>query len=111
VAAIAATVGVTSLAIVAVHFRFAFSRDGADVPTSEAVATMLLVLGGAVGMEMYARWAHRALWHDFPAGWALHKSHHEPRVGPFEANDIFAIMNAVRFQRGGRQRWRQTGVP
>lgn len=46
-------------------------------------------------MEMWARWAHRALWHDFQPGWALHKSHHEPRVGPFEDNDIFAIINAV----------------
>ena len=46
-------------------------------------------------MEMYARWAHRALWHDNPAGWALHKSHHEPRVGPFEANDVYAVANAL----------------
>ena len=48
-----------------------------------------------VGMEMYARWAHKALWHDFEPGWALHKSHHVPRIGPFEANDVFAIINAV----------------
>ena len=26
---------------------------------------------------------------------ALHKSHHEPRRGPFEKNDVFAIVNAV----------------
>lgn len=48
-----------------------------------------------VAMEMYARWAHRVLWHDFQPGWALHKSHHETRTGPFEKNDIFAVMNAV----------------
>jgi hypothetical protein len=35
-------------------------------------------------MELWARWAHKALWHDFQPGWALHKSHHEPRLGPFE---------------------------
>ena len=43
-----------------------------------------LVGGGVFGMEMWARWAHKALWHDFEPGWSLHKSHHEPRVGPFE---------------------------
>jgi hypothetical protein len=46
-------------------------------------------------MEMWARWAHRVLWHDLPAGWALHKSHHEPRTGLFEDNDVFAIVNAL----------------
>lgn len=46
-------------------------------------------------MEMWARWAHKALWHDFAPGWALHSSHHRTRVGPFEANDIFAIINAA----------------
>jgi hypothetical protein len=44
---------------------------------------------------MWARWAHKALWHENEAGWSLHKSHHVPRVGPFEANDIYAIANAV----------------
>lgn len=48
-----------------------------------------------VGMEMYARWAHKALWHDFQPGWAIHESHHKPRIGPFEANDIFAVINAA----------------
>ena len=37
-------------------------------------------------MEMYARFAHKVLWHDFEPGWALHKSHHEPRTGPFEVS-------------------------
>jgi beta-carotene 3-hydroxylase len=35
------------------------------------------------------------MWHDNAAGWALHKSHHEPRTGPFEANDVYAIANAL----------------
>jgi len=48
-----------------------------------------------VGMEMWARWAHKTLWHDFLPGWKLHKSHHEPRTGPFEDNDVFAIVNAA----------------
>lgn len=46
-----------------------------------------------VFMEVHARWAHKA-WHDRPLGWAFHKSHHEPRLGPYELNDVFAIVNA-----------------
>jgi hypothetical protein len=38
------------------------------------------------GMEMWARYAHKALWHDYEPGWKLHKSHHEPRTGPFEVD-------------------------
>ena len=48
-----------------------------------------------IGMELWAQFAHKALWHDYEPGWALHKSHHVPRVGPFEDNDVFAIVNAV----------------
>jgi beta-carotene 3-hydroxylase len=96
VSAIAASLGVTALAIAAVHYRFSWhARDNGAFPTLEACATLLLTIGGVVGMEMYARWAHRALWHDFRPGWLLHKSHHEPRIGAFEANDVFAVMNAV----------------
>lgn len=46
-----------------------------------------------VGMEFWARWAHKALWH--ASLWHMHESHHRPRDGPFELNDIFAIINAV----------------
>ena len=34
-------------------------------------------------------------WHENATGFILHKSHHEPRTGPFELNDIYAIVNAV----------------
>lgn len=70
-------------------------KDGGDFPWVEFCSTLLLIGGGAVGMEFWARWAHKALWHDNELGWSLHKSHHEPRIGPFEKNDIFAIINAV----------------
>lgn len=43
---------------------------------------------------MYARYAHKLFWHD-SWGWALHKSHHVPRTGPFEPNDFYALVNAV----------------
>lgn len=65
------------------------------LPLLDMAATCLLVGGGVVFMEFWARWAHKTLWHDYQPGWALHKSHHEPRLGPFEANDVFAIVNAV----------------
>ncbi|PNW83929.1 hypothetical protein CHLRE_04g215050v5 [Chlamydomonas reinhardtii] len=94
--AIAATVLVLSIAVVATYYRFAwhFAEDG-DLPVDEMAATLLLVFGGMFGMEMYARFAHKVLWHDFEPGWALHKSHHEPRTGPFELNDIYAVANAL----------------
>ena len=54
---------------------------------------MLVVVCVQVGMEFWARWAHRALWH--ASLWHMHESHHRPRDGPFELNDVFAIVNAV----------------
>lgn len=51
---------------------------------SDVWAHSLLVF--QAGMEMYARWAHKHIWHDMEAAWALHKSHHEPRTGPFEVS-------------------------
>lgn len=44
-------------------------------------------------MEFWARWAHRALWH--ASLWHMHESHHRPREGLFELNDVFAIVNAL----------------
>jgi beta-carotene 3-hydroxylase len=96
IAAIAASSLVVSLAIFATYYRISWHLNhGDEFPYEELASTLLLVMGGMVGMEMYARWAHRLLWHDNEWGWALHKSHHEPRKGAFEANDIYAVMNAV----------------
>ena len=48
-AAILASTGVTAMAISAVYFRFTWHmRDGADFPTLEAAATLLLTFGGVV---------------------------------------------------------------
>jgi beta-carotene 3-hydroxylase len=96
VSAIAASLGVTSLAVAAVWLRFHWHMEaGGDFPWAEAAATLLLTIGGAIGMELWAQFAHKALWHDFEPGWKLHKSHHVPRLGPFEDNDVFAIVNAI----------------
>lgn len=73
IAAIASTVGITFLTAGAVYYRFAWQTQ--------------------VGMEYWARWAHEALWHD--SLWSMHESHHRPRDGPFETNDVFAIINAI----------------
>ncbi|KAJ6426553.1 hypothetical protein OIU84_022199 [Salix udensis] len=70
VAAILSSVGITSMAV---HYRFLWQME--------------------VGMEFWARWAHRALWH--ASSWHMHESHHRPRNVPFELNDVFAIINAV----------------
>eukprot|EP00877_Chromochloris_zofingiensis_P007735 jgi/Chrzof1/3214/Cz12g16080.t1_CHYB[v5.2] len=94
--AIAASLGVGALAVAATHYKFSYHMPSeSPFPWLDMAGTLALVIGGVFGMEMWARYAHKALWHDFQPGWALHKSHHEPRIGPFEANDIFAVINAV----------------
>ncbi|KAF8780444.1 hypothetical protein HU200_001566 [Digitaria exilis] len=92
VAAVMSSLGITSMAAAAVYYRFAWQMDG-EIPVTEMVGTLALSVGAAVGMEFWARWAHRALWH--ASLWHMHESHHRPRDGPFELNDVFAIVNAV----------------
>lgn len=93
VAAVMSSFGITSMAVMAVYYRFAWQMEGGEVPLTEMLGTFALSVGAAVGMEFWARWAHRALWH--ASLWHMHESHHRPREGPFELNDIFAITNAV----------------
>ncbi|MCL7024560.1 hypothetical protein MKW94_003195 [Papaver nudicaule] len=94
VAAIMSTLGITSMAIASVYLRFSWQMEGGgDIPVAEMFGTFALSVGAAVGMEFWARWAHRVLWH--ASLWHMHESHHQPREGPFELNDVFAIINAV----------------
>ncbi|KAK4748635.1 hypothetical protein SAY87_015221 [Trapa incisa] len=93
IAAVMSSLGISSLAIVSIYYRFSWQMEGGDVPILEMFGTFALSIGAAVGMEYWARWAHRALWHD--SLWHMHQSHHRPRDGPFELNDGFAIINAV----------------
>ncbi|CAN6308219.1 unnamed protein product, partial [Urochloa humidicola] len=93
VAAVMSSLGITSMAAAAVYYRFAWQMEGVEIPVTEMVGTFALSVGAAVGMEFWARWAHRALWH--ASLWHMHESHHRPRDGPFELNDVFAIVNAV----------------
>ncbi|XP_050379262.1 beta-carotene 3-hydroxylase 1, chloroplastic-like [Argentina anserina] len=92
VAAIISSLGVTSAAAMAVYYRFSWQTEVGEILVPEMLGTFLLSVGSAVGMEFWARWAHRALWH--ASLWQMHKSHHRPRDGAFELNDVFAIVNA-----------------
>lgn len=93
VAAVMSSFGITSMAVFAVYSRFAWQMEGEEISLSEMFGTFSLAFGAAVGMEYWAKWAHRALWHD--SLWHMHESHHKPREGAFELNDVFAIINAV----------------
>ncbi|KAJ7969885.1 Beta-carotene hydroxylase [Quillaja saponaria] len=92
-AAVMSSFGITSLAVMSVYYRFSWQMEGGEVPLSEMFGTFALSVGAAVGMEFWSRWAHKALWH--ASLWHMHESHHKPREGPFELNDVFAIINAV----------------
>lgn len=54
---------------------------------------LLLLLGTVALMEGVAYAAHRWVMHG--PGWFLHRSHHRPRSGPFEANDWYAAIFAI----------------
>jgi beta-carotene 3-hydroxylase len=56
-------------------------------------AGLLLLIGTVAAMEAFAYAAHRWIMHG--PGWALHKSHHRPRSGAFEANDWYAGIFAL----------------
>ncbi|WP_240325623.1 sterol desaturase family protein [Sphingomonas mesophila] len=46
-----------------------------------------------VAMEVVAAAVHRFVMHG--PGWGWHRSHHEPREGAFERNDLYAILFAA----------------
>ena len=52
-----------------------------------------LVLAAFAFMEGFAWFTHRYVMHGFM--WVWHKSHHEPREGAFELNDLFAVVFAT----------------
>ena len=60
---------------------------------TSVLAPIGLFLGALTGMEGVAWFTHRYLMHG--ALWSLHKSHHEPRTGLFELNDLFAVFFAL----------------
>ena len=56
-------------------------------------AGILLFLVTVIGMEGFAYAAHRWIMHG--PGWFLHESHHRPRSGNWELNDLYAAIFAV----------------
>lgn len=56
-------------------------------------AGLALFLGTVAFMEGFAYAAHRWVMHG--PGWFLHRSHHCPRNGRFELNDLYAAIFAI----------------
>nr|WP_315396350.1 sterol desaturase family protein [uncultured Duganella sp.] len=56
------------------------------------ILNTLIVLITIVLMELFSIFAHKYVMHGF--GWGWHKSHHEPRTGWFEKNDLYAVVFA-----------------
>ncbi|HZF93672.1 MAG TPA: sterol desaturase family protein [Allosphingosinicella sp.] len=51
---------------------------------------LVLVVATVAAMEAVAALVHRYVMHGW--GWSWHKSHHEPRAGAFEKNDLYALV-------------------
>lgn len=56
------------------------------------ILNTLIVLVTIVLMEFFSIVAHKYVMHGF--GWGWHRSHHEPRTGWFEKNDLYAVVFA-----------------
>ena len=54
---------------------------------------LLTVLLAMSAMELVATLAHKYVMHGF--GWGWHRSHHSPRAGRFEKNDLYALVFAA----------------
>jgi beta-carotene 3-hydroxylase len=52
----------------------------------------LILIATVVLMEVFSIVAHKYVMHGF--GWGWHRSHHEPRSGWFEKNDLYAVVFA-----------------
>ena len=73
----------------------------------ESALSAVVFFAALVGMEGVAWSTHRWVMHG-PL-WCLHRSHHEPRAGRFELNDLFALVFAslaiALFWNGFRPGW------
>jgi beta-carotene 3-hydroxylase len=54
---------------------------------------ILLFAAAFAGMEGFAWFTHKYVMHGFL--WVWHESHHRPRTGVFELNDLFAVVFAT----------------
>ncbi|QTC89680.1 sterol desaturase family protein [Brevundimonas goettingensis] len=53
----------------------------------------LIVIAVFLAMEGVAWASHRWIMHGW--GWGWHQSHHEPRTGLFERNDLYAVVGSA----------------
>jgi beta-carotene 3-hydroxylase len=56
------------------------------------LSNALILIATVVLMEGFSIVAHKYVMHGF--GWGWHRSHHEPRSGWFEKNDLYALVFA-----------------
>ena len=56
------------------------------------IVALAIVAGTVIAMEVAAAVVHRHVMHG--RGWCWHRSHHEPRRGRFETNDLYALVFA-----------------
>lgn len=54
---------------------------------------LILFVGTVLAMEWVAWFSHKYIMHGW--GWAWHKSHHRPREGWFELNDLYGVVGAA----------------
>ena len=57
------------------------------------VTNALIVVATVIVMELVALLTHKYLMHG--PGWGWHRSHHEPHHGPFEKNDLYAVLFGI----------------
>jgi beta-carotene 3-hydroxylase len=57
------------------------------------LSNLVIVVATVFAMEVLARYVHEYIMHGW--GWGWHKSHHEPRHGVFEVNDLYAVVFAL----------------
>lgn len=58
------------------------------------ISGLLLFAATVAGMELFAYAMHRWVMHG-RLGWVLHESHHRPRMGRFELNDLYGVIFAI----------------
>ena len=59
----------------------------------DIIINIIAFLAAFAFMEAFAWFMHKYIMHG--VGWFLHRSHHEPRHGRFELNDLYAIIFAA----------------
>jgi beta-carotene 3-hydroxylase len=59
----------------------------------QLLTTLSIFVATIAAMEVFAYAMHRWVMHG--PGWFLHASHHRARTGPFEWNDLYAVLFAI----------------